>query len=112
MKRDYYYLNNYQSKGAIGISRHAFETIATVAANQVEGASVRSKRSRLFNLEHPVKAFFRHDGKVDLNLDVAIASGTNVKEVCVQIQERVASAISIMCETVPFAIEIKVVSVK
>ncbi|MCH3908779.1 MAG: Asp23/Gls24 family envelope stress response protein [Bacilli bacterium] len=112
MKRDYYYLHNYQSKGAIGISRHAFETIATIAANQVKGASVSTKKGRLFNLEHPVKASFRKDGKVDFNLDVNIKSGANVKDVCLQIQEGVASAITMMCETVPFGIEIKVVSVK
>lgn len=112
MKRDYYYLHNYQNKGEIGISRHAFETIANIATNEVTDASVSQRKNRLFNLEHPVKASFRKDGRVDLFLDVNIRSGANVKDVCLEIQEGVASAITMMCETVPFGIQIKVVSVK
>jgi uncharacterized alkaline shock family protein YloU len=112
MKSDYYYLNNYAMNGTMGISRRAFETIATRATNEVEGAEVTKKKSRLFILEHPVKASFRKDGKVDFNIDVTIAKNANVKEVCLKIQEAVASAITMICETVPFGVEIKVVSVK
>lgn len=112
MKRDYYYLNNYKGGGEMGISRRAFESIATVAANEVVGATVSKRKTRLFSLEHPVKSSFRKDGKVDLNIDVTIAKSANVKDVCLQIQEGVASAITMMCETVPFGIEVKVISVK
>jgi uncharacterized alkaline shock family protein YloU len=112
MKRDYYYLNNYTNGGEMGISRHAFESIATVAANEVEGASVSKRKTRLFDLEHPVKASFRKDGKVELQLDVTLQKNAAIKDICLQIQEGVASAITMMCETVPFSIEIKVVSVR
>jgi len=112
MKRDYYYLNNYTNGGEMGISRHAFESIANVAANEVEGASVSKRKTRLFSLEYPVKASFRHDGKVELQLDVTIQKGQAVKDICLQIQEGVASAISMMCETVPFSVEVKVISVR
>ena len=112
MKRDYYYLNNYTNGGEMGISRHAFESIATMAANEVEGATVSKRKTRLFDLEHPVKASFRKGGKVELQLDVTIQKGESVKDICLQIQEGVASAITMMCETVPFSIEIKVISVK
>jgi uncharacterized alkaline shock family protein YloU len=112
MKRDYYYLNNYTNGGEMGISHHAFESIATAAANAVVGAKVSKRKTRLFALEHPVTARFRHDGKVELQMDVTIQKGESVKDVCLQIQEGVASAIAMMCETVPFAIEVKVVSVR
>jgi uncharacterized alkaline shock family protein YloU len=45
-------------------------------------------------------------------MDVTIQKGESVKDICLQIQEGVASAITMMCETVPFSIEIKVISVK
>jgi uncharacterized alkaline shock family protein YloU len=112
MKRDYYYLHNFTQNGTMGISRRCFETIATLAANEVKGASVKMRKSRFFTLEHPVRASFRKDGKVDLNLDVSLAKGSSVKDICLEIQEAVASEITMMCETVPFTIQIKVVSVK
>lgn len=112
MKRDYYCLNTYAGNGTMGISRRAFETIANVAANEVEGATVTSRKMRLFNIEHPVQASFRKDGKVELHIDVAIAKNASVKDVCLNIQEGVASAITMMCETVPFSIEVKVIAVK
>lgn len=112
MKRDYYCLNNYAQNGMMGISRRSFETIATMAANEVKGASVKMRKSRFFTLEHPVKASFRKDGKVDLNLDVSLAKGSSVKDVCLEIQEAVASAVTMMCETIPFTIQIKVLSIK
>lgn len=112
MNRDYYPLNNFQSLGVMGISRRSFESIATTAANGVKDAQVSKRNTRLFHLDHPVHAYFRKDGKVEFHLDVSISSGAPVKDVCLHIQEAVASAITMMCETVPFGIEIKVLSVK
>lgn len=112
MSRDYYFLNNYKNGGTMGISRRSFETIATKAADGVKDARVSRQKSRLFHLAHPVNASFRKDGKVELQIDVSISGGAPVKDVCLHIQEAVASAISMMCETVPFGIEIKVVAVR
>jgi uncharacterized alkaline shock family protein YloU len=112
MNRDYYFLNNYKNNGTMGISRRSFETIATRAANGVKNAKVSRQKSRLFHLVHPVNAYFRKDGRVEFHIDVNIASGASVKDVCLKIQEAVASSISMICETVPFGIEIKVISVK
>ena len=112
MGNDYLKLNNYQSCGTIGISQKAFETIASIACNQVAGASVKRKNSRLFFLDQPVTASLRKDGKVQIHLDVVLAKGEEVQKVCSTIQEEVAEAISSMCEAVPFRIEIKVVAVR
>lgn len=112
MSRDYYFLNNYKNNGKMGISRRSFETIATTAANGVKDAKVSRQKSRLFHLAHPVNAYFRNDGKVELQIDVNISGAAPVKDVCLKIQEAVASSVSMMCETVPFGIEIKVISVR
>ena len=111
MASDYYYLNNYRGAGKIAISRKSFESIATIAANSVEGAKVRSKGKKSFSLTEPVRAAFRRDGKVELSRQVSVSKAANVRDTCLLIQERVATAVSMMSEAVPFAIELKVVSV-
>lgn len=115
---NYYYLNNYRNAGAMGISRNAFIKIATIACNNVTGASVsqrgkkRNPVNMIFDLASPVKAMFRRDGKVEIGLQVQISKQANVHETCLKIQQEVANAISMMCETVPFSVELKVVSLK
>jgi uncharacterized alkaline shock family protein YloU len=112
MSRDYYYLENYHATGQMGISRRSFETIATIAANEVKDATVTPRDSRLFHLSHPVHAYFRKGGQVEIHIDVTIAKSAPVKDVCLKIQEAVASAIQMMCEAIPFAVEVKVLGVK
>jgi hypothetical protein len=46
MKRDYYYLNNYTNGGEMGISRHAFESIA-------DGGGQRGRRRKRLEAEDP-----------------------------------------------------------
>lgn len=112
MRSGYASINNYNNLGAMGISHRAFETIATIAANKVAGATVKRPSSRLFNLDKPVKASIRKDGRADIHLDVVLNKGADVKTVCLQIQEDVTSAIQMMCETVPFEVQINVVRLR
>lgn len=112
MKREFYYLNNYRGRGDTAISRTAIETLATMAVNSVKGASVskRGSQSRLFNLERPVKAKFRMDGKIEIHVDVSVKKA-EVNSTCLNIQEAVASSVMMMCEALPFSVEVRVVSV-
>lgn len=110
MASDYYYLNNYRNAGKIAISRRSFEGIATIAANSVEGAKVK-RRAASFSLAEPVRVSFKKGGKVLISLQVSVKKAENVREVCLQIQEKVATAVSMMSEAVPFGVEVKVVSV-
>ncbi len=111
MNRDYYYLNNYSPYGLMGISHRAFMTIVETATNNVVGASVKNRRKvAIFQMANPVKVYFRKDGKVDINLDVSIKKGESVNTVCNNIQNSVADSLLMMCETVPFNINIKVSS--
>jgi uncharacterized alkaline shock family protein YloU len=112
MRSGYAAINNYNNLGTMGISHRVFETIATRAANEVSGAEVKKSAYRLFNLDKPVTASIRKDGGVDIKMDVIIKQGEKVQDVCLKIQEEVKSAITMMCETVPFSVQIKVVSVK
>lgn len=112
MARDFYLLNNYSPYGNVGISHRAFTTIAETATNHVVGAAVTSKKKNsIFQMTRPVRVMFRKDGKVDIQLDVSIKKGESVKDVCLNIQNSVADAVMMMCETVPFNVHIKVSSI-
>lgn len=111
-KSDYYILKTYDNSGIVGISRRAFENIATLACNQVVDAKVSSrKKNRFFSLARPVKVSFRKDGKIGIAVEVDITSPQGVQDTCLKIQEAIASAISMSCEAVPFSIEVKVASI-
>lgn len=112
MSRDYYYLKNYNRNGEMAISRLAFAKLAESAANSVNGVSVNTKKKKsVFDLDKPIKIVFRKDGKVEITVDVSIAHGQDVRRVCESIQQKVADSISLMCETVPFSVEVKVSSI-
>ena len=107
--RDYILINNYARIGTMGISRQAIGSIASTAVNSVRGAHVSSRKAA-FTVDSGVKVTFDKDGKAIVRIDVIIApnSSVPVTKVCRQIQEEVASAISLMCDTVPYDVKINV----
>ena len=112
---DFYYLNNYQQAGKMGISRKAFENIVTIASNNLQHVKINNYGETLTRLGNiisavrPVKAFFKKDSRVDFMLDVVVGDNvTAIADLCARIQEEVANSISMMCETVPVSIEIRV----
>lgn len=112
MSRDYYLLNNFSPYGTMGISHRAFITIVETATNHVSGASVsKSRKTAIFKMANPVKVYFRKDGRIDINLDVSVKKGESVGQICNNIQNSVADALLMMCETVPFNVHIKVSSI-
>lgn len=111
--RDYIAINNYSGLGRIGISRDAIASIAATSLKEVSGASLythNGKRMRraLFYLPAGVKVVFTKEGRASIKMDVALAKGTNVPALCEKIQETVATAVAIMCDTVPFDVQVKV----
>lgn len=109
---EYVKIENYTRNGAMGISHVVFDQIAEIATNKVKGASVKSVNAgKLFKLHKPIACQIRN-GKVDVKIDVRVARGVNVNDVCMQIQEEVANALSSMTELVPFNINIKVVAIE
>lgn len=92
------------------LSHQLFESIAERAVSEVKGAFPAKKSKGLFKVKGPAAVSFRNDGKVEVKLDVTVARGAPVQDVCLKIQESVASNIQMMCETLPFAVKIRVVS--
>lgn len=95
----------------MGISRNAFEDIASIAADSLKGVTVVNKKGGIFKVTKPVKAVFRNDGKVEINIEVALNKGDPVHDICVRIQETIANAISMMAETVPVSISVHVTKI-
>ncbi len=111
MASNYLVLNNFSKSGQVRLSRALFESIAEEAINEVKMASPAARKNKgLFKAQGPAKVAFRKDGKVDISLDVSLSKTAPVKDVCMRIQESVASAVQMMCETVPFSIKVRVTS--
>lgn len=94
----------------MGISTNALASIATAAVNSFRGVSIKSKKA-LFSVDKGVKVTLGKDGRAIVSIDVILPSNTQVKSTCLAIQKEVASAISLMCDTVPYDVKIKVVQV-
>lgn len=119
--RDYIVINNYSGLGTIGISRRAIEDVALICVGQVRGAAVvnkskkqKSKKSSvdaLFALPSGVKVALPKDGRAEITIDVAIQNGVNVASICKEIQESVANGVSMLCDTVPFSVKVKVLRI-
>ena len=99
----------------MGISRKAFENIVTIASNNLQHVKINNYGEALTRLGsiisavRPVKAFFKKDGRVDFMMDVVVGDKvTAIADLCASIQQEVANSISMMCETVPVSVEIRV----
>lgn len=108
---EYVYIQNYTRKGAMGISHVVFDQIAAVATNLVSGATVKENPNDFFRLHKPITCSIKN-GLVDVKIQVNISSGVNVSEVCLRIQEEVASALRMMTELVPFKIIVEVANIE
>lgn len=111
MASSYYILDNYNQNGHIAISMGAFESIATIAAGSLENVTVKKKKKD-FLLTKPVAALIRKDGRLQISLEVTMKKGTKIDETCTKIQQEVANAVQMMCETVPVRVMVKVAALR
>ena len=113
---DYIRINNYSNKGKMGISRKALCTITEHAVNAIPGATVNSAKKKksksTFSVTGPVKIAMRKTGVTEISIDVVIAHGVKVMDICQSIQEEVTKAIQMTCETVPVQVSVNVTDVE
>ena len=97
----------------MGISHVVFDQIASISAQKVKGVTIRknSKVRRAFKLRKPIKCEIKN-GIVNVKIEVTIAAGSNVHEVCMKIQEEIANALSSYTELVPFNINVNVAGIE
>ena len=118
--RDYLTIHKH-SAGTIGISRYALAAIARRAAEEITGTTVLSKRGkkglrRVFQHSEEfasiapdgVKVVFAKDGRALIKMEVSLARGQEVAKTCIRIQESVANNFALMCDMVPFDVQVRV----
>ena len=111
---DYVLIKNYSSNGKMAISRQALQSITERAVAGIPGANIAQKKKNAlanFFMMGPVRIILRSNGIADIRLEVALSAEAKVMDVCTKIQEEVAKAIQMTCETVPVSVNIKVVKV-
>jgi uncharacterized alkaline shock family protein YloU len=106
----YVYIDNYSNLGSMGISNHVFYQIAQTATNNVKGATISANKLLMFFLQKPLSIRISK-GLVTVKLEVSLSKEANINDVCLKIQEEVATALSSMTELVPFKINVKVAEI-
>lgn len=111
--KDYLTINNYSGLGAIGISRTAIAAIASAALKEVGGASVFGRHPRSgYSIPGGVKVIFGKNGRAAIHMDINLSRKVeNVPTACVKIQETVATAVTLMCDMVPFDVQVRVMRI-
>ena len=86
--------------GSVCVSEAALTQIVSQAVSSVDGARLRKGRRRLgVELE---------DGRARAELQVAVAYGRVIPEVAASVQERVAEALTRMCEVEVESVDVTV----
>ncbi len=112
--KDYMTINNYSGLGTIGISRTAIAAIASGALKEVGGASIfgRHPRRAGYSIPDGVKVIIGKNGRAAIHMDITLSRGVeNVPKACEKIQETVATAVTLMCDMVPFDVQVKVMRI-
>lgn len=113
MRTGYVAINNYRKNGEIGISRNVFATIVRRTVNNIPGAKVRTRSVRwIFDWNNALNVIIHSNGSVEVAMDVSVKHEVDVQAICLKIQQEVTSAISLMCETVPLKVSIRVVGIQ
>ena len=111
---DYVLIKNYSSNGKMAISRQALVSLTERAVANIPGADIVQKKKQglpsVFKTR-PVKIVLRSNGIADIRIEVELSAEAKVMDVCTKIQEEVAKAIQVTCETVPVSVNIKVAKV-
>ena len=115
--RDYIAINNYSGLGSIGISRHAIDTVAFIAVKNVQGAHIYVGKNRnrqlddLFHLTGGVQTTISNNGKATIKLDIELKRGANAVEVSKAVQREVSDLVTLMCDTIPFDVKVRIAKV-
>lgn len=109
----YYFIKSYSTKGEMAISHHVFESIAMEAVKRIKGAKIYkgNPHSRGFNIYRPVTCEMKKNGKIDLNVNVSLKKGIDVKSTCEKIKEEITSDLMLAIETVNVNVSINVANI-
>ena len=113
MRNGYVNINNYNKKGAIGISRQAIDTIVRRTVDNIPGVRFSNKTKRyIFDYNRKLNVIIHKNESIDVSIDVKVKQEVEIQPLCLKIQQEVTSAISLMCETVPLKVSVRVVGIQ
>ncbi len=111
-------IHNHSGLGVLGISRFAMAAIARRAAEDVTGTKVLPSKKgirSLFGREdnfsiapEGVRVVFSKEGRALIKMEVSLPRNVEVAKTCIAIQESVANNLALMCDTVPFDVQVRV----
>ena len=109
----YYYIKNYSTKGEMAISHHVFEEIATLAVKRIKDAKIYKGKphTRGFNIYRPVTCEMKKNGKIELNVNVSLKKGADVKATCNKIKDEIVSDLALAIETASVNVIINVANI-
>lgn len=110
-----YYLpiNNYSKLGEMGISRAAVRSIVHRCIEKT-GAEINGpkKKQFVFNPESDgVKVSLLKSGLATISVEVNVYAGNPVGEICTKIQKEISDVMTLMLDTLPIEVHIKVANI-
>ena len=109
----YLFIENFQSKGKIGISLNAFDSLVALSLQKVKGIDLSmnetKKKKKKIKLHKPISTSISK-GILHIALFIDLAKEENIQNVCKTINEEVSNTLLESTEQIPFDVQVKVMS--
>lgn len=114
-KNDYFYITSASSEGTLAISKRVFYDITLNSIKRIKGVrpnQYSAKKKKKENKYFPISCSINKDNKINIEVDVSVKKGIDVKATCLKLKEEIESQILLMCETAPVNININVANIE
>ncbi len=106
---EYVYLNDYSSKGKLGISAKVYDGLVDKALKTL-GISTTLKKNKEARLTKPVYTTIKN-GIIHVWLSVDVTRGTDIQELSKKIEDEIAREFKAYTDQVPFDVNVKAHSI-
>ncbi|MBQ4254678.1 MAG: Asp23/Gls24 family envelope stress response protein [Bacilli bacterium] len=102
-------INNYSKLGEMGISRQAVLSITDYSVRRA-GANL-AKKQNSFQVVNPAKVSLSKNGVAVISVDVTAPKDQPIADICSRIQKEISDTMTLMLDTLPIEVKIRVVNV-
>lgn len=109
---NYLFIENYASKGKIGISVNVFDTLVLSSLQRIKGIDLslnETKKRKKIKLHKPVSTTVSR-GILHVALAIDVAKEENIQTVTKAINEEITNTLLETTEQIPFDVQVKVMS--
>ncbi len=105
---EYVYINNYSSKGKLGISRNVYDTLVNEALERlgISSSSKQLSKNQKYRLNRPVYTTIKK-GIIHVWLAIDVKKDANIQEISKEIEDEIASIFMTYTDQVPFDVNVK-----